>query len=198
MELPYNTVYSRRLLDGSAVPVADWATKRAWHDYAFAQLEASGYEISSSYTMVKRGGGARFTYRDELWHGNDLLGIGLSAFSHIGGMHSQNVSGWQGYLDPLARGELPIDRAYATTERDRLTRELILQLKLGRLIPAYFKGKFGVDIVTEFAEAFRGLEQREMLTVGASEIRMSRQGLLQVDSLLPEFYAPEYQNLRYT
>src|SRR5215467_2402196 len=40
LELPYNTVYSQSLLkEGALLPLADWETKRAWQDYAFAELE---------------------------------------------------------------------------------------------------------------------------------------------------------------
>ena len=41
MELPFNTVYSKDILGGVIeTPVADWATKRAWVDYAFDELAA--------------------------------------------------------------------------------------------------------------------------------------------------------------
>ena len=91
MELPFNTVYSRQLLDDSGVvPVADWALKRAWHDYAFAQFEQVGYEVSSAYTVVKKNSSARFVYRDSVWRGADLLGAGVASFSHVSGVHFQN------------------------------------------------------------------------------------------------------------
>ena len=37
-----------------------------------------------------------------------------------------------------------------------------------------------------------------MLEDGTEEIRLTRQGLLRVDSLLPEFYAERYRGARYT
>ena len=43
MELPFNTVYSKDILGGQIeTPVADWPTKRAWVEYAFAELGAVG------------------------------------------------------------------------------------------------------------------------------------------------------------
>ena len=36
------------------------------------------------------------------------------------------------------------------------------------------------------------------VNAAADEIQLTQRGLLQVDSLLPTFYAPEYQNTRYT
>ena len=204
MELPYNTVYSQGILSGGSSPVADWATKRAWNDYAFETMGAAGYEISSAYTLVKRRPGkeksSRFAYRDSLWHGADLLGTGVAAFGHLSGVHCQNSASWNGYLESLEAGELPLGRAFATAPAEQLTRELILQMKLGKLDLSYFRDKFEVDPLAAYGDAFERLEERQMLHVDgdADEVLLTRQGLLQVDSLLPEFYAPEYQNTRYT
>jgi len=199
MELPYNTVYSRRLLnDGSAPPLADWATKRAWQDYAFEQLEAAGYEVSSAYTMVKRGEQTRFVYRDSVWRGCDLIGAGVASFSHVGDVHFQNESDWEPYLARIEAGELPLARAMATTAAERLTRELILQLKLGRIEVDYFRGKFGVDIGSEFREPLERLTRQGMLTVTDTSVALTRQGLLRVDTLLHEFYEKKYRGARYT
>src|SRR5690606_3848706 len=53
MELPYNTIYSKDVTSEYS-PVADWKTKREWVDFAFAELQAAGYHVSSAYTLVKR------------------------------------------------------------------------------------------------------------------------------------------------
>ena len=54
MELPFNTVYSKDILGNKIeTPVADWPTKRAWVDYAFDELLAAGYHVSSAYTWSK-------------------------------------------------------------------------------------------------------------------------------------------------
>jgi len=186
MELPYNTVYSRELISGEGPPVADWQLKREWHAYAFEQLEAAGYEISSAYTVVKRDKAARFVYRDSLWQGTDMIGAGVSAFSHVNGVHFQNVSSWGGYLARVQSDQLPVERA------------LILQLKLGHIGSEYFRKKFGVEILDEFRSAFGALEAEKMLEIHGDEVRLTRKGLLRVDQLLPVFYAPEYRNARYT
>ncbi len=198
LELPYNTVYSKRVLSGGELPVADWKTKREWQQFAFEQLEGAGYRVSSAYTMVKRERPGRFVYRDSVWRGSDLLGLGVSSFGHLSGVHYQNQPGWQQYLERVEAGEPPLLRAFEPSDRERLTREMILQLKLGAIRPDYFKRKFGADIVAEFEGPFRKLETGGMLALDAEEIRLTRQGLLRVDTLLPEFYAPEYQNARYT
>ncbi len=199
LELPYNTRFSAHLLagDGEAPEVADWPTKRQWHDYAFDRLAEAGYEVSSAYTMVKDPS-CRFIYRDSVWHGCDLLGVGVSSFSHLNGFHLQNASNWVPYLEAIDRGELPIDRAFATNAEERLTREMILQLKLGHIEPSYFLDKFDVDIRSHFAAAFETLEEQGLLTRNDKAIVLTRSGLLQADSLLPTFYSDRYRGGRYT
>ena len=44
MELPYNTVYSRQVLDeGEEAKIADWTQKRAWVRRAFERFQEAGY-----------------------------------------------------------------------------------------------------------------------------------------------------------
>ena len=75
MEVPYNTTIYKRMKDEGKLkaPVADWATKRAWVDYAFNELESAGYTVTSAYTAVKNPDATKFVYRDRLWTGSDLL-----------------------------------------------------------------------------------------------------------------------------
>ena len=199
MELPFNTRFSKGLQAGSLeIKFADWDTKRAWHDYAFEKLADAGYEVSSAYTMVKNRDTCRFIYRDAVWHGCDLLGTGVASFSHVGGTHFQNVDGWGEYIAGTRNGQLPLGRAFTTNHQERLTRELILQLKMGRIEAEYFRQKFGDDIFDIFGEGFAALESAKMLTRDRDSVLLTRQGLLQVDSLLPHFYSDEYRDLRYT
>lgn len=199
MELPYNTLYSKDLLAGEGEPLAlaDWKTKRAYHAYAFEQLAAAGYVRSSAYTM-KRTPDARFAYRDAVWTGQDLIGTGVASFSHLSGVHYQNAPHWDSYLAAIHRGDLPIHRAFATDREEQLTREVILQLKLGALDTAYFRAKFGVDIASHFASALSGLRDEGMLHFDATSIALTDEGLLRVDQLLPDLYQAKYRNARYT
>ena len=71
--------------------------------------------------------------RDSVWHGCDLLSVGVSSFGHLSGVHYQNDAGWDGYLQAVEGGRFPLSRAFVPTASERLTRELILQLKLGRV-----------------------------------------------------------------
>ena len=199
MELPFNTVYSQGILNTQMEsPVADWATKREWVDYAFDELLTTGYSISSAYTVVKDLEKVNFSYRDNLWRGSDLLATGIASFGHVSGVHYQNVSDWNDYLTPLEEGRLPIGRGMQPTTHQLLVRELILQLKKGYLDCEYFSKKFDVDILYEWRHQWQSLANDGLLHVDGSRVELTRQGLLRVDALLPTFFEPQHQGVRYS
>jgi oxygen-independent coproporphyrinogen-3 oxidase len=199
LELPYNTELSKSLLGGSlGQPLAGWQTRRDWQQYAFERLAAAGYELSSAYTLVRRGKPCRFVYRDAVWRGCDMLGTGISSFSHVNGCHFQNTATWGQYLEDVEAGHLPLERGFVPSGRELLTREVLLQLKLGRLDVEYFQDKFGLDVRAEFAPAWERLRRRGMLEPEVDRIAVTGPGLLRVDQLLSELYDERYRNARYT
>lgn len=198
MEVPFNTTLFQRMQDthSEAAPVADWDTKRRWTAEAFARLEQVGYRIGSAYTAAK-GARTRFLYRDELWRGADLLGIGVSSFSHVGGVHFQNEHEFERYLERVEAGERPVGRALELGEEERMIREFILQLKLGRVQTAYFAEKFGVDLLQRFHGPLEAQRAAGWLTLAPDRIATTRAGLLRVDSLLEDYFLEPHRNARY-
>ena len=199
MEVPYNTkIYQEMKSQGRlAAPVADWETKRHWVQYAFGELEKAGYTVASGYTAVKNPQRTHFVYRDSLWQGADLIGLGVASFSHIGGTHFQNLHDFEPYLAALQQGQLPIYRALTPTAEERLIRELVLQFKLGRISREYFQKKFGVDVLARFGEQVDRLKSWGALLVQGDRLQLTRDGLLQVDRLVHEFFLPQHQTARY-
>lgn len=199
MELPHNTLISRDIKQlGITSPIASWATKRRWVDEAFETLSAAGYHVSSAQELVKNPGRDHFVYRDQVWRGADLLATGVASFGHFQGVHYQNLDQLEEYTASLERGELPINRAMVPTPHQLLIREMVLQLKEGRISAATFRRKFGVDILSEFAAPLANQQAAGYLTVNGDDIVLTRKGLLQVDSLLTEYFEPEHRAVRYT
>jgi oxygen-independent coproporphyrinogen III oxidase len=199
MEIPYNTtIFKEMKARGQTVaPVADWATKRQWVKRAFEELERAGYHVGSAYTAVRDPSRTRFLYRDLLWTGADLIGLGVASFSHIGGTHFQNQHDWGPYLAQLEEGTLPIYRALTPSPDERMIREFILQMKLGHVSREYFQVKFGVDPRKRFSQGLLKLNEQGFLDFSNGSLQLNREGLLQVDKLLHEFFLPEHRNARY-
>ena len=127
-----------------------------------------------------------------------MFGTGVASFGHVGGVHVQNVDTWERYVELLQQGELPLGRALPVGPAELLIREMILQLKTGRLEGSYFRRKFGVDILEDFRNAFERLSDDGFLTIQDTGVELTRAGLLQIDRLLPTFFEPRHQGTRYT
>jgi oxygen-independent coproporphyrinogen-3 oxidase len=199
MELPYNTTISKNLLLGAEAQsgVASWATKRRWVDEAFQALEEAGYTIASAYTAVRKPS-AKFVYRDRLWQGADMAGLGVASFGHVNGVHMQNLDRFEDYCASIGEGVLPLARALRPSDEEKLIREFVLQLKLGSIRPSYFISKYDVDVRVRFRDQLNALANDGMLSVADDRVTLSREGLLRVDSLLPRFFKPEHSAIRYT
>ncbi len=195
MEVPYNTTIFKemKVYGETAAPVATWRVKRGWIEYAFAELEKAGYTIGSAYTAVRSKENASFLYRDLLWRGADMLGLGVASFSHVQGTHFQNDHEFESYIARVHRGELPVYRALTPNADERLIREMILQMKLGRVEKSYFEQKFGINIHERFAPPLAQLREEGYLSIEPDGVQLNRRGLLQVDRLLHEFFNPEHR-----
>jgi oxygen-independent coproporphyrinogen-3 oxidase len=202
MELPFNTTISADILKKTghfSEPVAGWAVKRRWVQEAFEALESAGYHIGSAYTAVRDPSRTHFVYRDRLWQGADMAGLGVASFGHVNGVHMQNLDTWETYSEAIRGGRLPLGRAYRPTDEERLIRELILQLKLGSIRPAYFANKYGVNILNRFRRQWASLADDGFLdSADEDHVALTRAGLLRVDSLLERFFLPQHAGIRYT
>jgi oxygen-independent coproporphyrinogen III oxidase len=202
MELPFNTTISKDLLKHGGrfdEPVASWSTKRRWVAEAFEALERAGYTIGSAYTAVKDPARTKFLYRDRLWQGADMVGLGVASFGHVNGVHLQNVDTWEKYRDAIERGDVPLGRAYRPTSEERMIREFVLQLKRGSVRPAYFRGKYGVNVLDRFRDQLTSLEAAGLLAAAGEDlVAITRDALLRVDTLLPRFFLPQHTGIRYT
>jgi oxygen-independent coproporphyrinogen-3 oxidase len=138
-------------------------------------------------------------YRDRLWQGADLVGLGVASFGHVNGVHMQNLDTWEKYSGAIEQDEIPLGRAYRPTTEERLIREFVLQLKRGALTPDYFAAKYDVDVLERFAEGLRSLASAGYLArADHKSVALTREGLLRVDVLLPRFFLPQHTGIRYT
>ncbi len=185
LEIPYGTPLARTMREGRLPsPPASWSVKRARLARAFERLEAAGYVMRSAYSAVRDTSRHEFVYQHAQYHGADLLGIGVAAFSYLDGIGQQNLATLDPYLAAVEVGRLPLGRAYVLSEDERMTRELLLQLKLGGFERAHFQRKFVCDVVERFAGPFTALERSGLLTVTPDAVRLTREGLLRADHLI--------------
>jgi oxygen-independent coproporphyrinogen-3 oxidase len=89
---------------------------------------------------------------------SDLVGLGVSAISHIGDSFSQNprdLPSWQIAID---EGRLPVFRGMRLTEDDQLRADLIQQLMCQGEIPVgALERRYGIDFEDYFVQALERL-----------------------------------------
>ena len=199
MEVPFNTgIFKAMKEEGKlSAPVADWPTKRRWVSEAYAKLEEAGYTVTSAYTAVKNPDSTKFIYRDRLWAGADMIGVGVSSFGHLGGIHYQNLTNIDSFCDSVEAKKAPVRRALMTNEEERFIRELILQWKLGRVNKDYFLKKFGISISERYSSILSQWEERGDLREEGDYLVLSRDALLRIDSMLQGFFLPGHRDARY-
>ena len=61
----------------------------------------------------------------------------------------------------------------------------------------YFTEKFGTNPAERFAEPLQRISDWGFLRIEGDRVNINREGLLQVDRLLHEFFLPKHRNARY-
>lgn len=193
-EIPENTQTYHDLADGELpAPLPDWNTKRQQLDAGFTELAAAGYHVITAYTAVKDPTRHRFEHQQHLWQGGNVLGLGVNACSYLDGLVYQNAVTLEAYRVQIRQGLLPLKRARRLSPFARFVREFILRLKSGEVSVPELRAKYGGDAIAIFGPQLQELAAAGLLTYSANAVRLSREGILCVDRLLPRFYEAGYR-----
>ena len=113
---------------------------------------------------------------------SDLIGLGVSAISHIGDSFSQNprdLISWQAAID---NGRLPVFRGMTLSEDDQLRADLIQRLMCQGEVPiAALERRYAIDFDDYFADALERLQPLVadgLVQIEPGQIRVTSQGRL--------------------
>ena len=206
MELPFNTTISRDMLKGTR-PVRrrrspSWATKRRWVRRGVRRARARRL---SRRQRLHRGEGSGARPRSSIAIASGRAPTWSASASRRSATSTASTcrTSTRGRPTPPAsrRGELPLARAYRPTADERLIRELVLQLKRGRVAPAYFARQ----VRRRRPRSLRARRSRRCSaratwpTLGAGSHRAdARRRCCASTSLLPRFFLPQHTGIRYT
>ncbi len=166
-----------------AADLPDPETKLKLLGLAIEKLSAAGYRYigmdhfalpEDDLARAQEAGSLHRNFMGYTTHADcDLIGLGMSAISHIGDSFSQNARDLTSWEIALDQGRLPVWRGM-TLDRDDLVRsELIQQLMCqGEIdIPA-LEDRYDIDFETYFADSLRKLP--ELVADGLAEVRPTR------------------------
>lgn len=159
---------------------------------AIEKLGQAGYEYigmdhfalpTDELARAQREGGLHRNFMGYTTHAeSDLVGLGVSAISHIGASFSQNprdIAGWEQAID---EGRLPVWRGIRMDEDDVIRADVIQQLMCyGRLDFDAIGRRHVIDFREYFADALarlRPLQADGLVEVDGSGLRVTMRGRL--------------------
>ena len=157
-----NLFKAQRQIEEADLP--DAPTKLGLLQLAIERLGRAGYEYigmdhfalpDDELAIARRRGGLHRNFMGYTTHADsDLVGLGVSAISHIGDTYSQNprdVAAWQVVLD---QGRLPVFRGMHLDPDDQLRADLIQSLMCRGEVPVQaLERRYAIDFPEYFAEA---------------------------------------------
>ncbi|NZA28541.1 oxygen-independent coproporphyrinogen III oxidase [Luteimonas sp. SJ-92] len=180
----------QKQIDASELP--DAATRLALLQLAIDKLTGAGYVYigmdhfalpDDDLATAQARGGLHRNFMGYTTHADtDLVGLGVSAISHIGDSFSQNprdLPSWQRALD---EGRLPVFRGMRLTEDDQLRADLIQALMCQGEIPVgALERRYAIDFDSYFAaelERLQPLVADGLVRLTAGRIHATSQGRL--------------------
>jgi coproporphyrinogen III oxidase-like Fe-S oxidoreductase len=92
--------------------------------YAFDTLQDDGGYIPSNCFSLAKDRGSEHVHTRGVWDGEDLLGLGLSAYGVLNDLLYQNNWTEKEYLALVGAGHSAIRRAHRITEREKIFRTM--------------------------------------------------------------------------
>lgn len=125
--------------------------------------------------------------------GLDLIGLGMSAISHLGDSYSQNARTLPDYDGAIDAGRLPVDRGLQMDADDRLRHDIIMQIMCsGRVEFGEIEARYGIAFGDTFAEALRQLAPMQadgLVSIDDHRLRVNPQGRYLLRALAMPFDA---------
>jgi oxygen-independent coproporphyrinogen-3 oxidase len=180
----------QKRIDDALLPDPD--TKLALLQAAVEQLIAAGYVYigmdhfalpDDELAVAQARGGLHRNFMGYTTHADsDLVGLGVSAISHIGNSFSQNPRDLPSWEIALDTGHLPVFRGMRMDEDDEIRADLIQSLMCqGEVRTHAFQDRHGIDFAEYFAadlQRLRPLADDGLVEIGAEAIRATPRGRL--------------------
>ena len=180
----------QKQIDDALLPDPD--TKLALLQAAVEQLTAAGYVYigmdhfalpDDELALAQARGGLHRNFMGYTTHADsDLVGLGVSAISHIGNSFSQNPRDLPSWEIALDEGRLPVFRGMRMDEDDEIRADLVQSLMCqGEVRVRAFQERHGIGFAEYFADDLQRLwplADDGLVDVGPEAIRATPRGRL--------------------
>jgi oxygen-independent coproporphyrinogen-3 oxidase len=154
--------------------------------HRLAEAGMPAYEISN-YAVA----GEECRHNLVYWSGENYLGLGPSAASHVEGWRWRNRPHLGEWEMAIESGDLPAIDVEHLSPRRRAGELAYLQLRLARGVAfEEFAGRSGYDARADYGEVLERLAGLGLVQADAVGFRLSEKGLAVADAIAAEFLAP--------
>ncbi|AVP96114.1 oxygen-independent coproporphyrinogen III oxidase [Ahniella affigens] len=182
----------QRQIDASQLP--DPATKLRLLELAIDSLTKAGYRYigmdhfalpNDELSLALDAGTLQRNFMGYTTHAaTDLIGVGVSAISHIADTYSQNPRDLKTYEEALGKHQLPVWRGMDLNFDDQLRAAVIQDLMcLGEINIGKFERQYEINFEEYFADALRAVQSlcdEGLAEMDAGHIRVTARGRLLV------------------
>jgi oxygen-independent coproporphyrinogen-3 oxidase len=150
-----------------------------------AYLKEQGFEAYEISNYARPGQECR--HNIHYWRGDNYIGLGPGAASHVGGQRWRNHPDLAAYISQMGCGRLPVEDAEMLSPQQRVLEMLMLGLRMASgLNWADVLKRTGLDGRTLFAKNIGRLQKLSLLECNDHVVRLSERGLFVADSVIGE------------
>lgn len=174
------------LLKKGKLPLPGEDAEAEMYETLMEQMENGGlrqYEISN-FAVPGFESRHNLTY----WNNEEYYGFGAGAHGYVNGIRQSNYGPLKKYMEPLAKGELPIMDAHKVTVEEKMEEEMFLGLrKTDGVSIRHFEEKFGRDPLDLFTDEIKNWSAKGLLKTDEEKIFLTRQGRLLGNEVFQSF-----------
>ena len=174
------TLFARRPLPN----LPDEEEQVAQYHLLLERAEAAGYEAYEISNFARPG--FRSVHNQLYWRGEEYLGLGPGAHSHIDGVRFSNFRSQTAYRREVLAGRTPIEWHETLSSADRLAERIIFGLRLKEGVPLGWLETRFEETPTRLESLLRRSEERGLLARDGERVWLTAAGRLLSDSLFAE------------
>jgi oxygen-independent coproporphyrinogen-3 oxidase len=160
-----------------------------WFEWAVDQLTSNGYfeHVRGIFPKV----GKEHDYvRVSCIDNSDIIGIGAGSYTFLSGYQLRNVMNVDAYTQRMAVGDyLAFDSiSRKSSVRDLKARYIMHNFFASQIRFDRYAARFGTGILEDFPVELRSLARRNLVEIGADQVRLTREGRKLRKHVYHDFY----------
>lgn len=163
------------------------------HAMTFERMETGLGYVQNPVDWFIRDPSYFHVYQDHNWRKTDeteLLGLGPSAYSYVGGWQYYNINDTDRWKTCLHAGQSPIWKGERLSKEESMRRTVMLGMKIGIDREAFLR-TYQQDVIDAFPDTWKHLEHLQLVEISSEAASLTYMGKLFADEVGQQFYSDD-------